>query len=211
MGLGSDSKPVQVNLFGIDTYLADSMQFMLEYGCRLHDRGCYYLMPSFRGEDADESHLCQFYHSEAEIVGSIEDVMALVEDYLRFMSAEILKRCGPSIRNITRDLSHIEALIQTRGSLPRITLDAAVALFENQPELVRSCAPGFRVLTRQGERALIKHYGGFVWLTEQDHLAVPFYQAFADSQGTKAKAVDLIFGIVFSREIHAINYAIPTD
>jgi len=35
MGLGSDSLPVQVDLFGVPTYLADSMQFMLEYGCRI--------------------------------------------------------------------------------------------------------------------------------------------------------------------------------
>src|SRR5947209_3606078 len=48
MGLGSDSLPVQVNLFGIETYLADSMQFMLEYGCRLAQNGAYYLMTSFR-------------------------------------------------------------------------------------------------------------------------------------------------------------------
>src|SRR5947209_2618578 len=34
MGRGSDSVPVQVELMGQSTYLADSMQFMLEYGCR---------------------------------------------------------------------------------------------------------------------------------------------------------------------------------
>ena len=49
MGRGSDSLSVKVNLEGIDTYLADSMQFLLEYGCRLTDNGVYYIMPSFRG------------------------------------------------------------------------------------------------------------------------------------------------------------------
>lgn len=34
MGLGSDSIPVKIQLGGRDTYLADSMQFALEYGCR---------------------------------------------------------------------------------------------------------------------------------------------------------------------------------
>ena len=47
MGRGSDSLPVKVNLEGIDTYLADSMQFLLEYGCRLNEKGVYYVMPSF--------------------------------------------------------------------------------------------------------------------------------------------------------------------
>ena len=35
MGLGSDSLPVKINLHGIDTYLADSMQFLLEYATRI--------------------------------------------------------------------------------------------------------------------------------------------------------------------------------
>lgn len=80
MGRGSDSKPVKISLEGVSTYLADSMQFLLEYGCRLTKNGCYYIMPSFRGEKADERHLCQFYHSEAEIPGTLEDVMKLVDE-----------------------------------------------------------------------------------------------------------------------------------
>src|SRR5882672_7625661 len=39
-GLGSDSRPVSVDLLGTHTYLADSMQFMLEYGCRIHEQDC---------------------------------------------------------------------------------------------------------------------------------------------------------------------------
>src|SRR5262245_31653023 len=34
MGLGSDSLPVSIDLFGKQTYLADSMQFQLEYMLR---------------------------------------------------------------------------------------------------------------------------------------------------------------------------------
>ena len=34
MGLGSDSLPVKINLNGVSTYLADSMQFLLDYGNR---------------------------------------------------------------------------------------------------------------------------------------------------------------------------------
>ena len=49
MGLGSDSTPVKIQLFGQPVYLADSMQFFLEFGCRLMPKGCFYIMPSFRG------------------------------------------------------------------------------------------------------------------------------------------------------------------
>jgi asparaginyl-tRNA synthetase len=208
MGLGSDSKPVNIHLFGVDTYLADSMQFMLEYGCRLNAEGCFYLMPSFRGESADETHLCQFYHSEAEIQGSIDDVMSLVEDYLRFMTESIFERCRSSILTVTDDLSHVEALLESDKPLARVTLDEAGHILGQDPALIQSREPGFRVLTRAGERALIEHFGGFVWLTEQDHLAVPFYQAFADAEGTKARASDLLFGlgeVVGSGERHATS------
>ena len=35
MGLGSDSLPVRANILGDEIYLADSMQFHLEYALRL--------------------------------------------------------------------------------------------------------------------------------------------------------------------------------
>lgn len=53
-----------------------------------------------------------------------------------------------------------------------------------------------RKLTRAGERFLIKEYSGFIWLTEMDHLSVPFYQAYTEQHGKeKAKAADLLFGL----------------
>lgn len=82
MGRGSDSLPVKVELCGVETYLADSMQFLLEYGCRLSKNGCYYIMPCFRGEEADERHLCQFYHSEVEIPGTLDTIMDLADEYI---------------------------------------------------------------------------------------------------------------------------------
>ena len=191
MGLGSDSKPVKIDLFGVDTYLADSMQFMLEYGCRLHARGSYYLMPSFRGEDADESHLCQFYHSEAEIPGGLDDVIELVEEYLRFMTAMLHFQCADALRGD----QHIIRFLEIRGPLPRITLDEAVRRLGEDPSLVRKSELGFLTLTRRGERALIDQMGGFVWLTHPEHRSVPFYQAFAPDQPSKAVAADLLFGI----------------
>ena len=50
MGLGSDSSPVKVELCGVETYLADSMQFMLEYGCRMFKEGCYYIRLHLEGK-----------------------------------------------------------------------------------------------------------------------------------------------------------------
>lgn len=190
MGLGSDSLPVKINLFGVETYLADSMQFMLEYGCRLTKSGCYYLMPSFRGEHADKTHLCQFYHSEAEIVGGLEDVIGLVESYVRHLCQEVLRINSETILRTAGTLQHIEQLLKP-SALPRVTVDEACALLQNDAALVQHHSLGFRTIRRQGERALTEHYGGAVWLTHMDHLSVPFYQAFAPDK-SKALAADLL-------------------
>jgi len=42
---------VKINLGGVDTHLAGSMQFLLEYTLRLNDKYVYYLMPTFRVEE----------------------------------------------------------------------------------------------------------------------------------------------------------------
>lgn len=68
------------------------------------------------------------------------------------------------------------------NKLPHIMLDEALALSTmpndgweyvilEWPEL------GHR-LTRKGEQALISHFCGALWVTEMDHMSVPFYQAY---------------------------------
>ncbi len=195
MGFGSDSLPVKINMFGVDTYLADSMQFVLEYGCRIVDNGCYYLMPSFRGEAADESHLCQFYHSEAEIHGSLDTMMSDVEAYLKFLSAKILNQAEEKIYAVTGDVTHIERLATHSGPLRQITFDEAAHILKHDPRYITKAPQGWRNLTRAGEQRLLAEFSEFVWVREWDHLAVPFYQAFADTEQRTALNADLLFGI----------------
>ncbi|HHJ8650177.1 TPA: amino acid--tRNA ligase-related protein, partial [Streptococcus pyogenes] len=115
MGLGSDSLPVKISLFDVDTYLADSMQFHLEYILRLFPKsGVHYLMPTFRGEAVDHRHLLQFYHSECEIEGDLHYVMNLVDRYIKFLVSEILRECRDSIFAITKDVSHLESFIDRK-------------------------------------------------------------------------------------------------
>jgi aspartyl/asparaginyl-tRNA synthetase len=191
MGLGSDSKPVAIDLFGERTYLADSMQFMLEYGLRLTGGNCYYIMPSFRGEETDSSHLAQFFHSEAEIYGSLADVEAVVEEYLVALAQALLVRNANEIALAGGRLAALEALSE-RPAFTKIPFSAAAGLID--PDGVWD-AGAWRTLTRAGERQLMDRLGEFVWVEEWDHLSVPFYQAFADSQRTRAKNADLLFGV----------------
>ena len=192
MGFGSDSLPVEIELFGQKTYLADSMQFMLEYGCRYFSEGCFYLMPSFRGEHADERHLCQFYHSEAEIPGHLADVIALVEEYIRYLCAAFLQNTPKLIEERTGNLDHIKAL-EKKQTFPRISFDEAVALLRDVDGGLKKYSNGLLVITSIGEEALLKRFNGVVWLVHMDKHIVPFYQSSSD--GIHADCADLLLGI----------------
>jgi asparaginyl-tRNA synthetase len=188
MGLGSDSLPVSIELGGVSTYLADSMQFMLELGCRLTGRDCYYLMPSFRGESCDETHLSQFFHSEAEIHGGLDDVMTVAEEYIAHLASGLLDEHRDLLLDLAGDTGHIEQLLATR-QYARLTFEDAVGLLGRE-EVVRH--DGWRTITRAGERRLMEMLGQPLWLTHWDHLAVPFYQACGPDG--KSLNADLLLG-----------------
>ncbi|CAG0897657.1 unnamed protein product [Cyprideis torosa] len=204
MGLGSDSEPVRVKMLGQDVYMADSMQFVLEYFLRFQEdpHGVYYVLPSFRGEDPDVTHVNQFYHIECEIVGDMEAAISVAESYLAHITLQILKKHSQIILRTAGTLSHAQDLLKKLESgkhLPKVTLEEAVPMMPSSDCLdwVQEGQPHFgRKLTRKGERVLIEKYGGAVWLREMDHLSVPFYQAYVEGSGrSKAKAADLLLGV----------------
>ncbi|XP_070836769.1 uncharacterized protein [Chaetodon trifascialis] len=204
MGLGSDSEPVSVNLLGQDIYLADSMQFVLEYFLRFQENlpGTYYISPSFRGEDPDATHLNQFYHVECELLGDMDNAMSIAEGYVAHLTKSMLKKHSDLILSTAGTLTHVTAMLSKldgKTSLPRVPLDQAIPMMPSADcvEWVQEGQPQFgRKLTRKGERFLIEKYGGAVWLTEMDHLGVPFYQAYVEGTGqSKAKAADLLLGL----------------
>lgn len=179
MGLGSDSLPVKISIDGRDTYLADSMQFLLEYGCRFFNNGCWYIMPTFRGEDVDDRHLKQFFHSEAEVPGNLNTVMDLVDDYIKHLATRI--------QDIIGQKKHLTSLVD--NEIPRISFDeVAKILGENKIEHKET----WRNITAEGEKDLIRYFDGPVWVTHYDEEVVPFYQCTEDK---KAKNADLLMGI----------------
>lgn len=207
MGLGSDSQPVHITLHGQDTFLADSMQFTLEYALRLKEglKGAYYVGCSFRGEDSDQTHLNQFYHIECELLGNLDDGISVAEVYIMDLANVLLDNYGDIIGKTVGSTKHITDLLKLYNSggrmLPRITLDQALTLPEIQSDkgaweyAVAEDPTKGRTLTRTGERILIKAFKGAVWLTEMDHLSVPFYQAFMPGQQhSKALCADLLLG-----------------
>jgi aspartyl/asparaginyl-tRNA synthetase len=192
-GLGSDSMPVSVSVNGVQTYLADSMQFMLEYGCRISPEGCHNILPSFRADVPDNSHLGQFVHSEAEIPGDLDDLIDYVNGYVRALAAAVLTEHAAALHRAIGDVGHLERMAEAERDIERLTFREAVALLDGEGVVVSE--RGARSLSRAAERRLMDLAGEFLWVTHFDHLSVPFYQAFADGDERVAVNADLYFGL----------------
>ncbi len=192
MGLGSDSTPVEVELDGRKIYLSDSMQFLLEYGCRFHSEGCYSLSPSYRGENPDKRHLSQFFHSEAEFPGDMDSALLKAELYLKYLANKILIKLEKDLLKVTKNVNHIKKLIND-NSIPQITFDEAIKLLGKSDYIINDKV-GYRYLTQHGEKKLIDSFDGFVWVTAFDHLSIPFYQAFGKNPSV-SKSADLLLGM----------------
>ena len=181
MGRGSDSLPVSATVLGRKTYLADSMQFFLELALRISGSGVYYIMPSFRGEEPDERHLNEFSHIEAEIPGSLSDVMRTVERLLQYVVD------GLTSQNLV-NASFSRAIAEVRT----ITYEEVLRLLGDNPALVRRVPFAGMALTSGGEQEILRRIGAPVWVTHPPIGLVPFYQKAIDQ---RALAADLLLGI----------------
>jgi asparaginyl-tRNA synthetase len=202
MGRGSDSAPVEIEMGGVRTYLADSMQFGLEYLCRLSSTGAYYVAPSFRAEQEDQTHLSQFYHSEAELPAELDELIVTVEDYLLALTADLEALLG------TKDEHRRSEVF--RSPIPQMSFDEAALRLADIPGAIMKHADGWRTISSVGERELLQLVGPAVWLKSWDPLAVPFYQAI-DGDG-KAMCADLLLAgvgeVVGAGQRHATAEAV---
>lgn len=192
MGLGSDSIPVSITLKDREFYLADSMQFLLEFALRLcDDNGTFYLMPSFRGEPTDERHLSQFYHSEAEIKGDLQNVIELVNEYVSFLSQYLLDNLAEDIFKYSGTLEHLK-IRAASTKIEQITFSRALAELREHDGAIVKLDNRFENITPLGEKILLENHNGYLWVTNYDKMVVPFYQK---SEGDFAKNADLLMGI----------------
>lgn len=196
MGLGSDSQPVKINLFNSSTYLADSMQFHLEYLLRISDKGVFYIMPTFRGEDPDFRHLNQFSHIEAEIKGGLNTVTDLIDEYLIYLVEQIVYQHGDDILQITGDIKHLEHItVNKKDAISRISFSEALNKLGKDNISCFSYYEGEIIgLSNEGEKKLSDQLEGIVCLTHLPKIGVPFYQADANDN-THTLCADYLAGI----------------
>jgi asparaginyl-tRNA synthetase len=193
MGLGSDSLPVKINLRDKNVFLADSMQFSLEVGTRLNNMGSYYIMPTFRGENVDQRHLNEFVHAEVEIIGKLNDIMDLAELYVIYVAKNLLENCEKDILATAGTLTHIENLL-LKNKFLRVEYKDALNQVAHIPGALENIQTDYSVITSIGEKALLKNFGDFLWLTNMPWCNVPFYQS-GEENNQFSKTADLLAGI----------------
>ena len=198
LGPGSDSEGIQIKFGNLTTNLVDSSQFGFEPLLLNGFDLLYCYLPSMRGETPNKRHLNQFYHCEAEIKGTLNDLIPVVEGYIKFL-AELLLLQKNVVRRLSRNYKKTHAHINTILSLPafpRITFDEAINVLElnNCKHMVNYTHLG-NDITPEGELKLAEllDFNCPFWITEFDRDRVPFYQKPLPNNEDKVLNADLIF------------------
>ena len=198
MGPGSDSEPILIKFGKFKTFLADSSQFGFEPLLLNNFDKVYCYLPSMRGEDCDKRHLSQFYHCEMEMKGKLENLLPIIEDYLRTLAETVLL-----MENIVNKISEdpkktrqcLKEIIKV-NKFPKITFDEAVAA------LVKNKRNGLVNFTRHGndissggeiELMNILKFKSPLWITNFDRDRAPFYQKPDPQNSDKTINADLLF------------------
>ena len=115
----------ETDYFGEKAFLSQSGQLYLEPACMALGK-VYCFGPTFRAEKSKtRRHLMEFWMLEPEVAfATLEDVMALAEDFLTYVVARILDRCAEELKILERDTSHLE---KVQKPFPRIQYKDAVA------------------------------------------------------------------------------------
>ncbi len=198
MGPGSDSEPISFRFGEFDICLTDSSQLGFEPLLLNGLEKVYCYLPSMRGEDSDERHLNQFYHCEMEMKGEFEDLLPIVEGYVKAMTKTIL-----SMENIVSKISdtpdktfeYLNNIINTK-KFPTITFDEAIdILLKNDKKNLVNFTKYGNDISSEGEIELmnILKIKTPMWISGFDRDRVPFYQKPDPKNPEKTINADLLF------------------
>lgn len=198
MGPGSDSEPISIKLGKLKTFLVDSSQFGFEPLLMNGFDKVYCYLPSMRGEDSNERHLNQFYHCEMEIKGKLENLLPIIEKYIKTLAETILlmKNIVDKISANPKKTKQFLKEIIKANKFPKMNFDEAVnnLVKKGKKELVNFTKHG-NDISNDGEIALMKilKIKNPIWLTYFDRDRVPFYQKPDPNNPKKTINADLLF------------------
>lgn len=198
MGPGSNSEAIRIKFGKLETFLVDSSQFGFEPLLLNNFNKVYCYLPSMRGERPDHRHLNQFFHCEMEMVGELDDVISMGEEYVQAL-CEVLLELDDVIHRISDDYhqteKYLQQILDSKG-FPEIDYDDAVQMLEKngKKKLVYYTKHG-RDISSDGELELMKilHATTPIWLKHFDRDRVPFYQKPHPKNKNKTLNADLLF------------------
>lgn len=199
MGSGSDSEAVQIKFGKLNTFLVDSSQFGFEPLLFQNLNKVYCYLPSMRGEKPDARHLNQFFHCEAEIVGTLDDLIPVVEGYVRAL-ADTFLAMEPLISRMSKDYRETKKALEKISkskSFERISFDAAFQKLQSNSDtrkFTKTTKFG-RDINSSGELALLEGETDNMplWVHGFDRDMVAFYQKPDPSNSVQAINADLLF------------------
>lgn len=195
MGTGSDSEVISIQFGKYHTNLTDSSQFGFE-PLMFHLDKAYCYLPSMRGENPDTRHLNQFFHCEAEIVGALDELLPLVEGYVKAL-AEIFVALTPITKLMSIDFSKTEQALKSiikADCFNKKTFDEVYPWLQ-EDTLYHSINDFGRNITTRGEVALVESMGDGLpmWLSNYDRDIVAFYQKPNPENKNSVINADLLF------------------
>lgn len=198
MGPGSNSEAIRIRFGDLDTNLVDSSQFGLEPLLLNKFNKLYCYLPSLRGEKHDRRHLNQFFHCESEIKGTLDELIPIIEGYIKAL-AECSLRMSSLMGKISLDPTQTKIaagnILKTKA-FKQITFDDAVLMLKSNGyfHLVYETDSG-RDIKPEGEIALaniLKATTPF-WIRNYDRDRVPFYQKPDPQNSNRVINADLLF------------------
>jgi len=195
MGPGSDSEVLSIHFGKYLTNLTDSSQFGFE-PLMFHLDKAYCYLPSMRGEDPDARHLNQFFHCEAEIVGTLDELLPFVEGYVQAL-ARTFVALTPIIKLMSIDFSKTEQALQNiinAQSFNKKTFNEVYPCLQENPSFY-SVSDFGRNITNSGEVYIVHKMGNGLpmWLCNYDRDIVPFYQKPNPGNTNSVINADLLF------------------
>ncbi len=198
MGPGSDSAPLPIKFGNLATFLVDSSQFGFEPLIINNIEKVYCYLPSMRGEDPDSRHLNQFFHCELEMVGTLDDLVPIIEGYIKILCETIftVEKIVNFISNDSAQTKKILERIISCDKFPQIEFDEAVdILVQNGKKDYVNFTDCGRDISSKGEIELMKILGleTPLWLRFFDRDRVAFYQKPLQKDKNKVINSDLLF------------------
>ncbi len=181
MGPGSDSEAIHIKFGDDKAFLVDSSQFGFEPILMNGISKVYCYLPSMRGENPDNRHLNQFYHCEAEIIGTLDDLKPQIEGFVRFLGDTLISM--PTILRLLSDnpditFNKLNSLVETNKFI-EIEFDEAVKLLNDSgnAKLVNVTEFGSDI-SSNGELKLMEILNTEtpIWINHFDRDRVAFYQ-----------------------------------